>query len=48
MILAYNGITPPKEWYHNPELQNKDGKTVEIYLMEKNIFVPDMWNYTEK
>lgn len=32
MILAYNGIVPPKEWNHDKYLQDKKGKTVFDYL----------------
>lgn len=28
MLLANNGIIPPKEWEHNPNLQNNKGKRV--------------------
>ena len=28
MILAKNGIICPKQWYHNPDLQDNNGDTV--------------------
>ena len=43
MYLASNGIIPPKEWYHNPELRNNKGETVEDILTQKNIEVPKEW-----
>ena len=51
MILALNGIIPPKEWYHNPNIKcdfiNKEGKlirgSVEDYLEYHNIPVPQEW-----
>lgn len=32
MILAYNGIIPPKEWNHNPEMKDDYGCTVSMLL----------------
>ena len=32
MIFAKKGKIPPKEWYHNPTIKNKEGKTVEDIL----------------
>jgi len=38
MLLASNGITPPKIWSHKPELSNCNGDTVAILLaMNKKI-----------
>ena len=33
MILAFKGIVPPMEWYHDPNIKNKKGFTVEKYLL---------------
>ena len=41
MILAYNGIIPPKEWEHDPKLTNKKDETVAIILLKKEIEVPE-------
>ena len=43
MILALNSIIPPKEWYHNPEIKDKDSNTVCYYLWDNGIIVPDNW-----
>jgi len=40
MLLASNSIIPPKEWYHDPNITNKHGITVAIYLLLNNIEVP--------
>ena len=40
MILAINNITIPNEWYHDPNIQNKYGMTVAMY-MARNEKVPD-------
>ena len=43
MTLAWKGIIPPKEWYHNPTIKDNDGKTVEDYLLENDKEVPEYW-----
>ena len=43
MYLASKGVIPPKEWYHNPELRNSNGETVEDILRQKGINVPKEW-----
>ena len=40
MILAINNIDIPQCWYHNPEITNKYGYTVALY-MARNGKVPD-------
>ena len=40
MLLAEKGISPPKQWYHNPEIQNKNGWTVAMSLAYNNIVPP--------
>mgnify|MGYP005819128905 CR=1 FL=1 len=42
MLLASNGIVPPKEWVHDPNIKNTDNHTVAYYI--NNIFpVPNEW-----
>jgi len=36
IILAYKGIIPPKEWYHDKYLCDKDCHTVAYYLLKNN------------
>ncbi len=45
MLLAYNGIIPPKEWYHNRFLFSSDDKTVKSLLHKNNINIPKEWDY---
>ena len=40
MILAKNGIIPPKEWYHDPNLVNNEGRTVCYFLFINSINIP--------
>lgn len=28
MLLAENKIVPPNDWFHDPNIKNKEGKTV--------------------
>ena len=32
MYLAKNKIIPPKQWYHDPNLQSQHGMTVAMYV----------------
>ena len=32
MLYARNGIVPPKEWKHDPSIEDKNGKTVAMLL----------------
>ena len=43
MYLALHKIPAPMEWWHNPELRNKDRKTVCYYLWLNGTYVPDYW-----
>jgi len=43
MILAYNGKVPPKEWYHDPSITNKNGCTVAMVLASKREIPPKEW-----
>ena len=45
MLLAYNKIIPPKEWCHDPLLENEVKDTVAIILINKNILPPKEWEY---
>ena len=40
ILLAKNGTIPPKQWNHNPKLQNNKNETVAFYLSKNNIEVP--------
>ena len=37
------GIIPSEKYYHNPEIRNKDGKTVCYYLWDNCVEVPKEW-----
>ena len=41
MLLSMKGIIPVEEYWHDPELKNKDGKTVCYYLWDNGIIVPE-------
>ena len=32
MRLAYNGIIPPKQWYHDPLLKSNKNWTTAMYI----------------
>ena len=32
MRLAYSGLIPPKDWEHDPNIQNNNGDTVAMIL----------------
>ncbi len=40
MYLADNGIIPPLEWQHDPEMKNTKGNTVAIKLAKHSIIPP--------
>ena len=35
---------PPKEWMHNYNIKNVDGKTLKDYLKEYNLPIPRHWH----
>ena len=43
LILAEKGILPPKEWEHDYNIKDDDGFTVEDYLEEKRLPIPNNW-----
>ena len=43
MLLSMKGEIPSKENYHDPELKNKENKTVCYYLWNNGIEVPNNW-----
>lgn len=43
ITLAYNGIIPPKQWYHKPEIKTTEGWTVAMYLAFNKIIPPYEW-----
>ncbi len=42
MILAYEGILPPKEWQHDPTIID-NSYTVAMYLVSNKIIPPKEW-----
>lgn len=45
MLLASEGVEPPKIWSHDPGLQNKDGYTVAMWLTYKKVFDFEGWDH---
>lgn len=47
MRLAFTGIVPPKEWYHNPLFVNKNNNwTTAMYIACYCKCIPDEhWNH---
>jgi len=46
MLLACNGIIPPKEWYHDPTICDNHGNTVAMYLVKNKIYnIPQEWHH---
>ena len=43
MHLASNGIIPPKEWHHDPSLQEIYRETVAMKLAKNEIIPPKEW-----
>ena len=43
MQLAYNGKNISSIWWHDPNIKNKFGHTVEYYLKFKGKDVPNEW-----
>ena len=43
MKLVYNGIIPPKEWIHDPNIRDRWNKTVSYYLEENCLPIPNIW-----
>ena len=43
MILAKNGIIPPKEWEHEKSIEGNDGEYVLSLLRKNNLKVPEVW-----
>ena len=43
MLLARNGIDPPEEWWHDPELKDHEGMTVAMLLARNGIDPPEEW-----
>ena len=43
MLLAMNRIIGGKEYYHDPEIRNKEGKTVCFYIWKLGAKVPEYW-----
>ena len=46
MWLAFKGIIPPKEWYHNPEIKNSYNDTVAILLAGNKIIPLHEWYHS--
>lgn len=46
MDLAFNGIICPKQWEHDPNLQeNINGSTVAMHLADKCVIPPKHWEH---
>lgn len=43
MDLAWNGIIPPKELWHDPLLKSDNGMTVAMWLASSSIIPPKEW-----
>ena len=43
MFLASKGVIPSKEYQHDPNITNIDGKTVCYYLFNNGVKVPEEW-----
>ena len=43
MLLAYNGILPPKEWCHDPSITDINKCTVAMILIRNGIIPPKEW-----
>lgn len=43
MILADHYIIPPKEWLHDPMVENKGSWTVAMYLAKDGFVPPEYW-----
>ena len=41
MMLAFNGIIPPKEWCHDPNIKDKYGYTVAMHLARNGKNIPE-------
>ena len=45
MTFAFRKIRPPKEWYHNPELQDRSKNTVAILFAIHGVIPPEEWRH---
>ena len=43
LILASKGIIPPREWNHNKQFYDCDNYTVEMYLKDYKLPIPNNW-----
>lgn len=43
MILAWGGIVPPECWEHSPNIVDRDGCSVAIYLAKKGKEPGKVW-----
>lgn len=48
MILAAKGIVPPKDWYHNSTLVDKNNDTVALLLAANKIPPKHPWTHNPK
>ena len=48
MNFASNGIIPPPEWYHKPELKNNNSMTVSILLALNKVIPPSSDKNSDK
>ena len=45
MLLAYNNMNIPIEWYHDPVITDENGKTVAMYLGKQGIIPDIVWQH---
>ena len=49
MLLASHGLTPPKEWYHDPlTITYKNKTTVAMKLAESGVIPPKEWEHDSR
>ena len=48
MKLADWGKIPPKEWCHDPNLRDNDGRTVAMYFARMGIIPPKEWYHNPR
>ena len=48
MAFVENKIEIPKEWMHDPTLQNKTGNTVAMMFVMQRRVPPDYWHHDPK
>ena len=44
IILAENGIIPPRRWMHDNKIENNFGQTIGSLLQDNKLPVPKHWD----